>query len=199
LLFALLLHCAGHLAGGRMSIITFSAGERGALDYALIAVAGLAVMAFLGLGLYGSGTGFLQSAAYYKANDVVSLCCAAISAGCGLFLMLELAPAPHGRITFAVVIICGMFGYFAVSKGIPAAVTNSYGKSGSVLFEITRFDGGGKGCAATVVASNTRYEDFRQCIKYFDGRLKPEVGRHVDVRGKISSWGIARTDYYVVP
>jgi hypothetical protein len=180
-----------------MSFLSGDATARGTLDYVLMAVAGSVVLAFVGIGLYGTFTGFLQTIAYFKANDIVSFCCALISAGCGWFLMLELFPGHRGRTALGVVVICGMFGYFAVSKGVPAAVTLAYGKPGSVMFDVVSFDWGGKGCSSTVVARHRDYEDFRQCIKYFTGP-RPEIGMHIEVRGVISNWGIVRENYRVL-
>lgn len=180
-----------------MSILSGDIYSKGTLDYVLIAVAGTVVLGFVGLGLYGTSTGLLQTVEYFRANDIVSFCCALISAGCGWFLLLELAPGHRGRTALGVVVICGMFGFFAVSKGVPAAVTLAYGKPGYVIFEVTRHDWGSKGCSTTVVASHRDYEDFRLCIRYFDV-ITPEVGRSIKVDGTISNWGIVREDYRVL-
>ena len=171
--------------------------RRSPLDYLLLGFVALALLTLVSLGLYGSFTGFLQTTAYYHANNAVSLATAVISAGCALYLLLELTPARLGRLAFGVCALSAMFGFFAVSKGVPAAVTMAYGKPGQVVFEIRRFDWGSKHCASTVVASHPAYEDFRQCIDNFPG-LEPKVGRRVEVYGTISAWGIAREGYSVI-
>jgi predicted ATP-dependent Lon-type protease len=84
-----------------------------------------------------------------------------------------------------------LFSVFAVSKGVPAAATMIYGKPGIVRFEVTGFEGGGKNCSRSVVAMNSSYEDFHQCVRYFTG-MQPEIGRSIEVRGMLSNWGIVR-------
>ena len=164
---------------------------RSKLDYLFVAAAGAVLSALVGLGLYGTFIGFLQSKIYLDANEWVALICGFIGAGCALYLILELTGGLRARLVFGVCLICGLFSVFAVSKGVPAAATLLYGKPGVVRFVVTGFDIGGKNCSRTVVAVNPGYEEFRQCIKYFTG-LRPEIGRTVEVQGMLSLWGIVR-------
>ena len=90
-----------------MSLISVYAGERRIVDYACIALAGAVLAAFFAVGLYGTAVGFVQTMAYFKANDVVSLVCGFIAAGCALYLVLELTSERRGRVVLAICVVCG--------------------------------------------------------------------------------------------
>src|SRR5690606_5939181 len=74
-----------------MSFISVHGGERRLVDYFGIGMAGLVLIAVFAVGLYGVATGFLQTTAYFHANDVVSLVAGFIAGGCALYLILELS------------------------------------------------------------------------------------------------------------
>jgi hypothetical protein len=176
-----------------------TAGEgKSGVDIALAAAAGTVLVSLVGIGLYGTFTGFVQTVGYWKANDLVALLVGFIGGGCALYLLLEWASGTQGRMVFALCIVAGVFSVFAVTKGLPAAVTSASGHEGSAVFEIVRYEGGGRSCSRTVVATNPGYEDFRMCITGFSGR-RPDIGRHVEVHGMMSSWGIVRSEYRVMP
>ena len=161
------------------------------MDYVLAALAGLVLAVLISVGLYGSFTGFLQSRSYLDANEWVALISGFIGAGCALYLLLEMTDGLRGQLVVAICLLCGLFSVFAVSKGLPAAVTTLSGKPMMVQFEITGFDWGSKRCPRNVIAKNPGYEDFQMCVTYFT-RLRPEIGRTIEIRGMGSAWGIVR-------
>lgn len=171
---------------------------RTGLDWLLAALAGAVLVALVGIGAYGAFTGFLQSRLYLDANEWVALICGLIGAGCALYLVLELTGGLRGRLAVGVCFFAFMFSIFAVSKGVPAAATALYGKPTVVRFVVTGFDWGGKNCSRNVVAKHPDYEDFQQCIKYFQG-MRPEIGRTIEVSGMGSAWGIVREHIEVRP
>ena len=83
-----------------MSFLSADWGDRRPLDYVFIAVAGATILTFAGIGSYGVTVGFLQTNAYFKANDIVSFGCGVIAAGCALYLLLELTTERRGDRTY---------------------------------------------------------------------------------------------------
>ena len=160
------------------------------VDYVGIALAGTMVTLLAGLGLYGSTLGFLQSAAYLEANEWVAVGAGIVGAGCALYLLMELTGSIQARQVAVICLISGLFSIFAVTTGVPAAVTQLYGKPASVSFTVTEFGWGSRRCSRDVTAKNPDYEDFTMCMKYLDGT--PRLGRTIEVRGIASGWGIVR-------
>jgi hypothetical protein len=177
-----------------MSFLDTWHGERRLIDCVGIAGAGAVLAGVFGVGLYGVATGFLQTKAYFHANDVVSLFAGLIAAGCAFYLILELTTERRGRLLVGVCVICGTFGYFTVAMGVPAAVTNAIGTPGRAVFTVERFEPGGRGCSRNVVATNPDYRDFVMCVSHFPGP-DPRPGQHIEVYGRVSNWGITREDY----
>lgn len=160
------------------------------LDYAGIALAGAVVTLLAGLGLYGSTLGFMQSAAYLEANEWVAVGSGIVGAGCALYLLMELTGSIQPRQVAVICLLSGLFSIFAVTKGVPAAVTQFHGKPASVSFTVTEFGWGSKRCSRDVTAKNPGFEDFVMCVTYLDGT--PRLGGTIEVRGIASGWGIVR-------
>ena len=73
-------------------------------------------------------------------------------------------------------------------------MTAVYGKPGTEIFVMEQLTWGSRNCRGTVIAHNERYSEMRICIDYF-GNRPPRIGGKIEVRGKISAWGMTREDY----
>lgn len=171
-------------------MFSVEAMPRSWVDWVGVAVTGSVVTTLVVLGLYGSSLGFLQTKSYLDANEWVALGAGLLGAGCALYLLMEFTGRLAGRQVFGICLISALFSVFAVTKGVPAAVTQFYGHEESVRFVVSGFDWGGKRCSGSVVAKNPGFEDFVMCVNYLDGT--PRVGGTIEVRGLASGWGIVR-------
>lgn len=171
-------------------MFSIEAMPRSWLDWAGVALTGAVLVALAGLGLYGTTLGFLQSRAYLDANEWVAVGAGIVGAGCALYILMEFTGRLEARQVAAICLISGLFSIFAVTKGVPAAVTEILGRTETVRFTVTEFTWGSKRCSRNVVATNPDYEDFTMCVKYLE--REPRLGGTIEVRGMTSGWGIVR-------
>lgn len=174
-----------------MSILTGSADERQPLDWAMIALAGLVVSAAVVLGIFALGAGFVTTLAYEHDWQWVSFVCGIIGAGCVAYLLLEFSGPKTERAVLFAVAAGGIFGYLAVSNGIPAAMTAAYGQPGTEIFTVVDAHSGGKHCDTRLVLRHPHYSDARICRDGIPGP-RPGVGSRIEYRGLISDWGMTR-------
>jgi hypothetical protein len=177
-----------------MSILFGNAEARQPLDWTMIGAAGLVLLTALGLGVIAIGVGFVTTSAYERDWQWISLVCGVICAGCVAYLLLEYSGPKAERVVLFAIAAGGIFGYLAVSNGVPAAMTLAYGKPGTEIFVMDHLGLGGKSCPSTVIAHHERYSEMRICASYF-GERRPRVGGQIEVTGKISAWGMTREGY----
>jgi hypothetical protein len=177
-----------------MSILTGSADVRQPLDWAMIALASLVLLAAVVLGMFALGVGFVTTLAYEHEWQWISFVCGLICAGCVAYLLLEYSGPKAERIVLFAIAAGGIFGYLAVSNGVPAAMTAAYGKPGTEIFVMEELGWGSRNCRGTVIARSERYSEMHICINYFGSR-PPHIGGKIELRGKISAWGMTREDY----
>jgi hypothetical protein len=171
-------------------MLGLDAMPRGWLDWVGVALTGALLCTLAGAGLYGSSFAFLGSRAYLDANGLVVLGAGVLGAGCVLYLLMEFTRRPDVRLVGAVCIIGGWLSVSAVTKGLPAAVTQVLGEPQTVRFLIQSFEPGGRHCSLNVIATHPDYEDFRSCVTSLDGT--PREGGTIEINGIVSGWGIVR-------
>ena len=177
-----------------MSTLFGNGDVRQPLDWAMIALAGLVLLTALVLGMVAIGVGFVTTSAYEHDWQWIGFVCGIICAGCVAYLLIEYSGPKAERVVLFAIAAGGIFGYLAVSNGVPAAMTLAYGKPGTELFVMDHLALGGKSCPGTVVAHTERYSEMRICARYFGDR-RPRVGGQIEVTGKISDWGMTRDGY----
>jgi len=177
-----------------MSVLFGSADVRQPLDWAMIGLAALVLAVACVLGMFALSVGFITTSAYEIEWQWISFICGLICAGCVAYLLLEYSGPKAERVVLFAIAAGGIFGYLAVSNGFPAAMTAIYGKPGTAVFVMEELGWGSKRCSGTVVAKSERYSEMRICIDYFGDR-RPRVGGRIEVRGKVSDWGITRESY----
>jgi hypothetical protein len=180
-----------------MSILTGSADVRQPLDWAMIGLAALVLLVAVVLGMFALGVGFVTTIAYEHEWQWISFVCGLICAGCVAYLLLEYTGPKAERAVLFAIAAGGIFGYLAVSNGVPAGMTAIYGKPGAEVFVMDDLTFGSKGCRGTVIAHNERYSEMRICINYF-GNRPPHIGGKIELRGKISAWGMTRESYRAI-
>ena len=107
----------------------------------------------------------------------ISLVCGLICAGCVAYLLLEYSGPKAERVVLFAIAAGGIFGYLAVSNGVPAAMTAAYGKPGTEIFVMEQLTWGSRSCRGTVIARNERYSEMRICINYFGDRRRTSAAR----------------------
>lgn len=162
--------------------------ERTALDYAGIAVAVLIVGGFLGVGIFGLTSPFLPTQAYEDATAIIGCVCGAISGLAGLYLFVEIIPAPNGRTILFACIGCACCGYLSALKGVPVVYGNFDARPTSLVFHVAYGNFGSKSCRSeSFTAEHPDYVDLSFCATNYG--LRVAAGDNIRITGHASAWG----------
>ncbi len=168
-------------------MLDIEVAPRTALDYTGIVLVGVALAALIGMGLFGSIVGFVQTLDFANANAVVVLAGALLGAASALYLIVELGERLNRRTILAVCVLAGMFSFFAGTKGIPAAWTLLSGTPIAVTFVVTDYSWS-KSCRDRLIAVAEGYEPMSYCARGLEPL--PNIGDALEVRGMATDWGI---------
>jgi hypothetical protein len=164
----------------------------GFLDYAVLGVIGVAVLACGMVAFGGLVAHFVVSSAYSEYNFAVAFAAAAIGALIAAYLLMTWVSVDRIRTAVALVVLLAGMGYISVNMGVPATLGSLQGRKETVVFTVTGYAAGSRRSCSGVYATHPDFGETRLC------NIRADTGAHVALTGKRSWFGLSYTDVRVV-